>query len=266
MRLFLAGFLLCLLHPGGARSAAAVSDDAAHDVSPRTASFAYAPADPAKLYYVAGPSSTEAHAFVFPGRDAYPRYEGGVFLAPKAYDAEPGLTAADRVKLNRAVRVAHRYADINAAFADGFRLEERYGWGMGVHMHNLDNQMADKTAVDKPGFLTYVRGRENGKWQLIQLGYIHRGLVRQKMFDSPKALGHFHKENMCVAVRDDKLLTLKASAPCDGPGERRLGPIWMMHFAVSIHNREGLFADNFVYADHASMTGTLHTFFGRPVP
>jgi len=247
-------------------SASAAAADPSADVEPRALSFPYAPADPSWLYYRGGETAAQARAFVFPGRDAYPRVENGELLPPKAYDADRSLSKADREKMRRALRVARRYADVNAAFADGYVLEEKYGKGMGVHMHNLGYELSGVLDVEKPQFLTYVRGRGNGKWQLIQLGFIHRGLVRQKMFDSPNARGHFHEENICVAALGNVLRTVPETGSCSAPGERRLGPIWMMHFAVPIYNEKGLFADDFVYADHASLTGELHTFLGRSVP
>lgn len=236
------------------------------DAEPREVSFPYAPSDPSWLYYRGGENEPRVRAFVFPGCDAYPTESGGELQPPKLYDSDRTLSSADREKMRRALRVARRYADVNAAYADGYRLEEKYGKGMGVHMHNLAYETSGELDVEKPQFLTYVRGRGNGKWQLIQLGYIHRGLVRRKMFDSPEARGHFHQENICVALEGGVLRTVPEESPCDGPGQTRVGPIWMMHFAVPIYNPKGLFADDFLYADHASLTGELHTFFGRRLP
>jgi cytochrome c peroxidase len=255
---------LAALEAAWARLAA--PDGADGDVVPQPVRFPYAPRDPSWLYYRPGWEEAEVDAFRFPGRDAYPRVEDGAILPPKAYGAETKFSKADYERMKKALVVARRYADINAAYADGYRLEEKYGTGMGVHMHNLGYIFSGTLDVTKPQFLTYVRGRGNGRWQLIQLGYIHRGLERQKIFDSPDARGHFHHENICVQVLGGMLRDLPETEPCDGPGQRRLGPIWMMHFAVPIFNPRGIFADRFTYADRASRTGELHTFYGRSVP
>ncbi|MBI3566285.1 MAG: hypothetical protein HY079_13900 [Elusimicrobia bacterium] len=133
---------------------------------------------------------------------------------------------------------------------------------MGIHAHRLDLIFDDGLDPAKPEFLTYALDKA-GRWQLLQLGYIRRGLKRPQMFDSPNAKGHFHDENICVAVLGVQLATRFASGKCDGPGERRIGPIWMMHLAVNVFNEKGLFADEFLYADHVSRTGESWSFLGR---
>ncbi len=265
-----AAAVLLVLAGAGASAAppapAASTAAALGDVTPQLLRSPYQTRDPSWLYYRGGYDGDAVKAFVFPGRDAYPTVSGGEILPPAAYRAEKEFSRGDYERMKKALVVARRYADINNAIADGYLPEEKYGLGMGIHMHNLGYVFSGVLDVAKPQFLTYVRSRTSGRWQLIQLGFIHRGLKRMKIFDSPQALGHFHTENICVAAVDGALRTVPETEPCDGPGERRVGPIWMMHFAVPIYNPNGIFADSFPYADHASLTGQLHTFYGAPVP
>ncbi|MEQ1918211.1 MAG: hypothetical protein ABL955_03355, partial [Elusimicrobiota bacterium] len=182
------------------------------------------------------------------------------------YGEEEKLSEADRKRLESALLAARRYADVNAAFADGFRPEDKYGPAMGIHMHHLGRVFSEELDAGKPEFLTYVMSKTTGRWQLIQVGYIRRGLKRPQFFDSPRAVGHFHEENICVLDADGLLKTRWSTDPCDKPGEVRVGPVWMMHVAVVVRNPEGLFSDHFVYPDDLSVNGDSYSFYGRAVP
>lgn len=235
----------------------------AADVEPQVLRATVTWPDPAWPYYRPDDRLAAVKSFVPPGRDAYPRVEGGELRPPRLYRVEERFTKADQERLKRALRAAARYADVNAAAADGYLFEQKYGAGMGIHAHRLDLIFDDALDPGKPEFLTYALNRRDGRWQLIQLGYIRRGLTRPRMFDAPEARGHFHDENICVAVVGAQLAARQPSSRCDGPGERRLGPIWMMHLAVNVYNEKGLFADEFTYADHASWAGESYSFLGR---
>lgn len=250
--------LAALLLTAGARAQA----PEAADVEPQALDKPLSWPDPAWPYYRVDDRFQAVKSYVLPGRDAYPREEGGELLPPRLYRAEERCSKADQERLKRALRAARRYADVRNAAADGYLFEEKYGAGMGIHAHRLDLIFDGSLDPGKPQFLTYALDRA-GRWQLLQLGYIHRGLTRPKMFDAPEARGHFHDENICVAVKGVQLATRFPSSKCDGPGERRIGPIWMMHLAVNVYNEKGLFADEFLYADHVSWTGRSYSFFGR---
>ncbi len=243
-------------------SGAAVAPDA--DVEPQVLRSSVTWPNATWPYYRPDSRQQAVKDFVPPGRDGYPRVEGGELLPPKLYQVEKRYTKADQERFKKALRAARRYADVNNAAADGYLFEEKYGAGMGIHAHRLDLIFDDALDPEKPEFLTYALDRA-GRWQLLQLGYIRRGLTRPKLFDAPEARGHFHDENICVAVVGAQLATRFASSKCDGPGERRIGPIWMLHLAVVVYNEKGLFADEFLYADHASQSGESYSFFGRKV-
>lgn len=245
---------------------AAPAADPYPDVEPQVLRSSVTWPDASWPYYRPDERLAAVKAFVPPGRDAYPRAEGGELLPPKLYGAEARYSKEDLARLKAALKAAHRYADVNNAAADGYLFEQKYGAGMGIHAHRLDLVFDDALDAAKPEFLTYALDKDSGRWQLLQLGYIRRGLTRPKFFDSPNAQGHFHDENICVAVVGAQLATRFASSPCDGPGERRIGPIWMMHLAVNVFNEKGLFADEFLYADHLSREGGSYSFFGRRLP
>ncbi|MBI3566148.1 MAG: hypothetical protein HY079_13195, partial [Elusimicrobia bacterium] len=194
------------------------------DVEPQVLRSSVTWPDPAWPYYRPDERLAQVKAFVPPGRGAYPRVEGGQLLPPALYGVEGRYSKEDQERLKAALRAARRYADVNNAAADGYLFEQKYGAGMGIHAHRLDLVFDDALDPGKPEFLTYSLDRNTGRWQLIQLGYIRRGLTRPKMFDSPNAQGHFHDENICVAVVGAQLATRFASSRCDGPGERRIGP------------------------------------------
>lgn len=257
----LAAALLAAL-AAGARAAEPAPEA---DVEPQVLRSTVSWPDPAWPYYRPDDRLAAVKGFAPPGPEAYPRVEGGELLPPKLYGVEARYSKADQDRLKRALRAARRYADVNNAAADGYLFEQKFSAGMGLHAHRLDLIFDDDLDPAKPEFLTYSLDR-SGRWQLLQLGYIRRGLKRPAMFDSPNAQGHFHDEDICVAVIGAQLATRFASSKCDGPGERRIGPIWMMHLAVVVYNEKGLFADEFLYADHVSWAGESWSFFGRRLP
>lgn len=248
----------------GGASAAEPPLDA--DVEPQVLRSSVTWPDPSYPYYRRDDRFERVRAMTAPGRDAYPRVVDGALLPPKLYDVEKRYTPADQERLKKALLAAKRYADVNAAVDDGYRFEQKFEPGMGIHAHRLDLIFGGVLDPAKPQFLTYSIDRVTGRWQLIQLGYIRRGLTRPDFFDSPNARGHFHDENICVALTGVQLAARFAGEPCDRPDERRVGPIWMMHVAVPLYNEEGLFADEFPYADHLSWAGEGYSFFGRKVP
>lgn len=251
---------MCCLLASVARGAEP-SPDA--DVEPQVMRATVTWPRPDSAYYRPDGRLATVRDFAAPDRDAFPRVEGGELLPPKRYAAEKRFTAADQDRLKKALVAAKRYADVNNAVADGYQFEDKYEPGMGIHAHRLDRIFAGALDPGSPEFLTYSLDKNTGRWQLIQVGFIRRGLTRPKFFDSPDAKGHFHDENICVQADGAQLKTRFASSKCDAPGERRIGPIWMMHLAVNLYNEKGMFADEFVLADHLSQAGESYSFFGR---
>jgi hypothetical protein len=254
---------LALAAGGAARAAPPAA--AFPDVVPQVLRSPFETPDPQGLYFYAKDAASKKAGGAC-GPECYPRVERAELLPPKAYDAEKKLSAEDNARLAQALRAAYRYADVNRAYADGYRPEEFYSGGMGVHMHRIDLILDDALDPGSPEFLTYVVSRTTGRWQLIEVGYIRRGLTRPKLFDAPEAHGHFHDENICVQEIGGSLRTLAPSSRCDAPGQRRLGPIWMVHVAVNVYNPNGLFADEFQYPDVLSLSGDTYSFFGRKTP
>lgn len=232
------------------------------DQEPQLMRAPFAPPNPAALFYSTASRAGDPYAPL--GADGYPTVVGGELVPPRSTLASRAWSAGDTSKMKAGLKIARRYADINEAFKDGYRLEGHFGNGMGVHMMNLGYILSDEVLIEKPEFLTYSRSR-GGRWQLLQVGYIHRGLHRVKLFDSPEAKGHFHDMNICSTLKDNVMADAPPGSACDGPGMTRIGPIWMMHFAVNIYNEKGLFADYFSYADDVSATNQSFTFFGRRV-
>jgi len=226
----------------------------------------------------------------------FPYYENGEIHPPRKYDVENNYSAKDIEKMKVALKVARRYADINNALKDGYRIEdmEDFPAGMGVHAVNIDYILDDKVSVEKPEFLNYVENRETGRFQLVQMGFISQRTVPYRLFEAKDALGHFHVGNYCFfldkmymkylsnAIKDidnnsiSPGLALGASIfdviesselvtsedTCDGG--KAVGPsIWMMHFAVNMYNEFGMFSDYFAYIDYLSAQKVTHSFFGK---
>ncbi len=247
----------------------------AEDGVPQPARFAYLPRDlpalyfhPAAAHHHGGGHHEAQETFTDLGRQAYAYLEGGEIHPPKPYQVSERYSKADVERFKRALKVAHRYSDVNAAFADGFRLEDKFDAGMGIHMHHLGRIMDPEVAVEKPEFLTYVLNGATGRLQLMQLGYIHRGhsdLEPYRLFDTPEAKGHFHTQMICVRVERNVIVDVPDSAGCRKPGELAVAPIWMMHLAVNVYNENGLFSDYFPYLNHLSREGLTFSFYGEPV-
>ncbi len=226
----------------------------------------------------------------------FPYYENGEIHPPRKYDVENNYSAKDIEKMKVALKVARRYADINNALKDGYRIEdmEDFPAGMGVHAVNIDYILDDKVSVEKPEFLNYVENRETGRFQLVQMGFIAQRTVPYRLFEAKDALGHFHVGNFCLlvdniymrypsnAIKDidnnsispglvlgtsifDIIEVSELVAPENSCSEgKALGPsIWMMHFAVNMYNELGMFSDYFPYIDYLSAKTVTHSFFGK---
>ena len=196
----------------------------------------------------------------------FPYYENGEIHPPKKYEVEKRYTKEDIKKMKLALKAAHRYADINKAFEDGYRLRDLYQAGMGIHMVNVEYVMSDEVDVEKPEFLTYIKNRKTGRFQLIMLGYVHRGHTdkkRYELFDTPEAQGHFHPDPFCFRVEHNILHLLSYESCGEKSADYNVGHIWMMHLAVNMYNDQGIFSDFFTYVDYLSVTGTTHSFYGK---
>jgi uncharacterized protein involved in copper resistance len=109
----LLGLLACASCARAPRDGAA---DLGADAAPQAPAFSFRPADPEALYSdrdEAAPAAPEVD------RDFFPRFENGEIRPPRRYDVEKRFSPKDARRMRGALAVAHRDADVNAAFADG---------------------------------------------------------------------------------------------------------------------------------------------------
>ena len=213
----------------------------------------------------------------------FPHYDNGEIHPPLKYGVGNRYSKQDIKKMESALKTAHRYADINRAVEDGYRIISLPGPtfdpGMGIHAFNINYVLDREVRVEKPEFLTYVKNRYTGSFQLMQLGFIDQRTTHYKLFDAEEALGHFHPDASCLAIDSDiyfavfstldkrckpNMRNLDNGTACDD-GEYFMGPIWMMHFAVNVYNEHGMFEDSFPYVNYASSKGVAHSFYGKEV-
>lgn len=242
----------------GACRRAAARRPLSEDVYPAPLPGHLSPEQEKRLYYS---STTSVPPPPAPQLDAgyFPSFEGGELRLPARYGSLSAFSPADQARLRAALAAAHEYADIKAAFRDGYRLNPNYGPGMGIHMDSIDHVSNQHGDAGEPQFLCYVKNRRTGAYQLVQIGYIRMDQQRYKMFDSPLARGHFHG-SACVGVRDD--LFYIRPEPCE-KGDIRTGRVWMMHLAVALYNQNGLFSDVFPLVDQLSDGDRSYSFYGR---
>ncbi|MDA1169507.1 MAG: hypothetical protein O3A36_04165 [bacterium] len=230
----------------------------------------------------------------------FPYYENGEIHPPTKYDIENNYSKEDVEKMKLALKTARRYADINKALAEGYRIDSgTFVPGMGIHVANVDYILDDKVSVEKPEFLTYIRNRENRRFQLAQMGFIAQRTTPFRLFEAKDAQGHFHIGITCMFANNMYLQRIveKSTKSKDGkqffyqsvsygqdifdeievselvipedsckkyPGAKVLGPsIWMMHFAINMYNEYGMFSDYFPYVDYLSANAITHSFFGE---
>ena len=245
-------------------------DPLIEDVVPKTLAFRYEPPNPARLYYdYYGdmPEDVKEH-FKKIDETYFPYYENGEIHPPKKYEVEKRYTKEDIKKMKLALKAAHRYADINKAFEDGYRLRPLFIQGMGIHMGNVEYTMNGEVNPQKPEFLVYVKNRKTERFQLVGGGYIHRGHTdkkRYELFDTPEAQGHFQLGEYCVRI-ENNINQPRIDESCDEKrGDYRVGDKWMMHVAVNLYNENGMFADRSPLLDYLSLTGTSYSFYGKRI-
>lgn len=233
------------------------------DREPQPMRAVYKPADRVKLFADVKRDRRERPCPPLSAAD-FASVEGGRLVPAARYDLSK-LDAHDRALLDHSLAAAYKYADVNKAYADGYRLEDFWATGMGLHAMNLDLVMSETFDPAKPQFMTYTLSKA-GTYQLMQVGYIRR---RQRsegpfpLFHAPEAVGHFHGEDWCVRVEDGVFKGIQNEC---GEKDVRVGPIWMMHVTPNLFVQEGIFADFFSCANHLSRTDKQYTFFGKPFP
>jgi len=230
----------------------------------------------------------------------FPYEESGEIHPPRNYDVESNYSKTDIEKMKRALKIAYRYADINKAIEDGYRIEKSsiFPVGMGTHAVNPEYMLDSEVSVEKPEFLNYVRSRKTGRFQLVQMGFMAQRITPDPLFEAEDAQGHFHVGTICLSVDDlylaryldewieDKegnFINYEAPATIDifgtiessqltasednckeQEGAKVVGPsLWMMHLAINMYNEFGMFADYFPYVDYLSEEGIAHSFFGE---
>lgn len=229
----------------------------------------------------------------------FPYYENSEIHPPKKYDLESNYSAGDIEKMKLVLKIAYRYADINKAIEDGYRIESAnfFPSGMGTHVVNIGYVLNDEISLEKPEFLNYVKNRETSRFQLVQLGFISQGDTPYKLFDAKEAQGHFHVGTFCFFEENDIYMQhsgkpikdkdgnfiepgraqklsifnqiedsefIISKEDCETQAGEKLGPsIRMMHFAVNMYNELGMFTDYFPYIDYLSANAITHSFLGE---
>ena len=244
-----------------------IKGDVVDDVSPKRLAYPLDFPDPDRMYakdLLAGTTPEELLMFNTIDKTYFPYFENGEINPPRRYAIEEKYSAEDQEKMKLALRSVYRFADINKAFRDGYMLIAEFAQGMGIHMGNLKYVHSDEVNLEKPEFLAYVLSHKTGKYQLVQFGYIHKGHSDHKrypLFDTVEAEGHYHPAN-CYPIRN-KILQIVET--CDEGSEGFVGPVWMLHVALNLHNERGMFSDSFPLLDYFSVTAAQYSFFGENV-
>lgn len=289
----------------GSTGASRSIDRLAQDVIPEPLLYSFDPLTNEELYVHDNDLRADAANFEVRAGEIdenyFPYYQDGAIYPPKKYDVENNYSEQDIEKMKRALKIAHRYADVNYAIEDGYRVVPSYSLGMGIHFDNINYIVDDEVTVEKPEFLTYIRNNNTGRYQLAQMGFIAQRTTPYKLFDAPEARGHFHIGRICMreakegpyiqitqvsryrnkegeiigdgAIRDSTIfqelgleeVIENTPAECVDTGGRQVDSIWMMHFAINMYNERGMFADVFPYVDYLSNKKITHSFYGEKI-
>ena len=244
-----------------------VNEDVTEDVLPKPLAYPLDFPDPSRMYakdLFAGTNPEELLRFKAIDKTYFPYFENGKIYPPRRYAIEEKYSVEDQEKMKQALKAAYQYADINKAFRDGYRLIAEFASGMGIHMLNIKYIQSDAVNLEEPEFLSYVLNSKTEQYQLGQFGYIHKGHRNHKrypLFDTDEAQGHYHPVS-CYPIRD-KIFQIVET--CDEASEGFVGPVWMLHVALNLHNERGMFSDSFPLLDYFSVTAAQYSFFGENI-